>query len=49
LRTTTGDIVIPKTSIKARTRGEKSLMPEGLLDSLNEREQIELLKFLTSN
>jgi len=25
------------------------LMPEGLLESLGEREQIELLKFLTSN
>jgi len=24
-------------------------MPEGLLDALNEREQIELLKYLTSN
>ncbi|PYI88028.1 MAG: hypothetical protein DME26_04330 [Verrucomicrobia bacterium] len=49
LRTTTGESVIPKSEIKERTLGAKSLMPEGLLDSLNEREQIELLKFLTSN
>ena len=28
---------------------DKSLMPEGLLEGLAEREQIELLKFLTSH
>ena len=49
LRTTTGEIVVPKASIKSRATTEKSLMPEALLDSLPEREQIELLKFLTSN
>jgi putative heme-binding domain-containing protein len=49
LRTTTGDSVIPKANIKERSLGQKSLMPEGLLDSLSEREQIELLKFLTTN
>src|SRR5262249_13867930 len=49
LRTTAGDLVIAKSDIKERTLGAKSLMPEALLDSLNEREQIELLKFLTTN
>lgn len=49
LRTTTGDSVIPKASIKSKTTSEKSLMPEALIDSLTEREQIELLKFLITN
>lgn len=49
LRTTTGDSVIAKSEIKAKTTNERSLMPEGLLESLGEREQIELLKFLTTN
>jgi putative membrane-bound dehydrogenase-like protein len=49
LRTTTGETVIPKATIKSRATTEKSMMPEALLDSLPEREQIELLKFLTSN
>ena len=49
LRTTTGETVIPKATIKQRSTADKSLMPEGLLESLGEREQIELLKFLTTN
>jgi hypothetical protein len=49
LRTTTGETVIAKATIKQRSTAEKSLMPEGLLESLGEREQIELLKFLTTN
>jgi putative membrane-bound dehydrogenase-like protein len=49
LRTTTGEMVIPKTDIKNRATSEKSLMPEGLLEALSEREQLELLKYLTSN
>lgn len=49
LRTTTGDMVIAKASIKSRSTSEKSLMPEGLLEALSEREQIELLKFLSTN
>jgi putative heme-binding domain-containing protein len=49
LRTTTGDSVISKANIRQRATAEKSLMPEGLLDALSEREQIELLKFLTTN
>jgi putative membrane-bound dehydrogenase-like protein len=49
LRTITGEIVTAKADITQRQTSEKSLMPEGLLESLNDREQIELLKFLTSN
>ena len=49
LRTTAGETVVPKANLRRRATSEKSLMPEGLLDSLSEREQIELLKFLTTN
>jgi putative heme-binding domain-containing protein len=49
VRTTTGESVIPKANIAKRTLSQKSLMPEGLLDSLNDREQIELLKYLTTH
>jgi putative heme-binding domain-containing protein len=49
VRTTAGETVVPKKDIQSRATSEKSLMPEGLLDSLGEREKIELLKFLTSN
>ena len=49
LRTTLEQLAIPKADILQRTTSEMSLMPEGLLDSLSEREQIELLKYLTSN
>jgi len=49
LRTTTGETPVAKSDIARRVASEKSLMPEGLLESLNGREQLELLKFLTSN
>ncbi len=49
LRTTADTVVVAKADIQKRETTEKSLMPEGLLESLNEREQIELLKFLTEN
>jgi len=49
IRTPTGESIIPKTDIVKREKSVKSLMPEGLLDSLSEREQLELLKFLTSH
>jgi putative membrane-bound dehydrogenase-like protein len=49
LRTPTGPIVLPKAEIVSRVTSDKSLMPEGLLETLTDREQIELLKFLTSN
>jgi putative membrane-bound dehydrogenase-like protein len=49
IRTVTDQIVVAKDNIVKRTRSEKSLMPEGLLESLTDREQLELLKYLTSN
>jgi len=49
IRTTTDQVVVSKAEIAQRSPSEKSLMPEGLLESLNPREQIELLKFLTNN
>lgn len=49
LRTVTGEITIPKTDIAKRITSEKSMMPEGLLEALGDREQIELLKFLTGS
>jgi putative heme-binding domain-containing protein len=49
IRTTTGETVIPKSDITARATSENSLMPEGLLQPLSDREQLELLKFLISN
>jgi len=49
LRTTVGESVVAKADIQSRTKSQKSLMPEGLLEALPDREQIELLKFLTGN
>lgn len=49
LRTTTQEVVIPTGDILRRRTTDSSLMPEGLLESLNEREQVELLKFLTGS
>src|SRR5204863_4807396 len=49
IRTVSDQIVVAKDDILQRTKSEKSLMPEGLLETLTDREQLELLKFLTSN
>jgi len=49
IRTVTDQIVVAKDDIVQRRKSEKSLMPEGLLESLTDREQLELLKYLTSN
>ena len=49
LRTIAGESVVARADIAMRATSEKSLRPEGLLEALSEREQIELLKFLTSN
>jgi len=49
LRTTTEPVVVPKTDIVRRETSDRSLMPEGLLETLSDRERIELLKFLTEN
>jgi putative membrane-bound dehydrogenase-like protein len=49
VRTVTEEVVIAKADVTDRRTSEKSLMPEGLLEPLSDREQLELLKFLTSN
>ncbi|MBN8248322.1 MAG: HEAT repeat domain-containing protein, partial [Verrucomicrobia bacterium] len=49
LRTVTEQRVLPKASIARRERSDRSLMPDGLLESLSPREQLELLKYLTGN
>ncbi len=49
LRTATEQRTVAKADVAKRELSDKSMMPEGLLSTLNEREQIELLKFLTSN
>jgi putative heme-binding domain-containing protein len=48
IRTQTEKITVPKSKIAKRELSEKSMMPEGLLDSLQPREQLELLKYLTA-
>lgn len=49
LRTVAGETVVPKTDIAAKQTSPKSLMPEGLLESLTDRQQLELLKYLTTH
>ena len=49
IQTTTDQVVLAKSAVTLRSRSELSLMPEALFDSLNAREKLELLKFLTSN
>ena len=48
VRTATSTQTIAKNEIERIVVSEKSLMPEGLLKELNDREQIELLKYLMS-
>jgi putative heme-binding domain-containing protein len=47
VRTTSETINVPFDQIKSREISSQSLMPPGLLETLSERETIELLKFLT--
>jgi putative membrane-bound dehydrogenase-like protein len=49
IRTTATEEKIAKNQIARRQLSDKSLMPEGLLDTLNDREKIELLKYLTTH
>ncbi|HYD84380.1 MAG TPA: hypothetical protein VEA63_10010, partial [Opitutus sp.] len=49
VRTVTETINVPKDQVKSRQVLEQSLMPPGLLDSLSERQVIELLMFLTES
>jgi putative heme-binding domain-containing protein len=48
LRTHSNNVTMAKTEIEETRVSENSFMPEGLLKSLNDRERIELLKFLMS-
>jgi putative heme-binding domain-containing protein len=48
IRTQTDKVTVPKSKIAKRQLSDKSIMPEGLLDSLQPREQLELLKYLTA-
>jgi putative membrane-bound dehydrogenase-like protein len=48
VRTVTETVNVPKSEIKAREVTPQSMMPPGLLESLPEREALELLKFLTT-
>ena len=49
LRTTVEQMVVAKADIAKRETSDRSLMPEGLLESLKDRERLELLKYLTEN
>ena len=49
LRTTAGDSIIAKADLVQRTTSEKSLMPEGIVEALSDRERLELLKFLITH
>lgn len=49
IRTVTERAVVAKSDVAQRKTSGQSMMPEGLLNGLNDREQLELLKFLTSN
>jgi putative membrane-bound dehydrogenase-like protein len=46
IRTLTDSVTLAKSEIEESKVSENSFMPEGLLKNLNEREKIELLKFL---
>ncbi|MBL9200063.1 MAG: c-type cytochrome, partial [Opitutaceae bacterium] len=48
VRTMTETVTIPKADIRSREVTPQSLMPAGLLESLPEREALELLLFLTT-
>ncbi|MBI5768303.1 MAG: c-type cytochrome [Verrucomicrobia bacterium] len=48
IRTITETISVPKSDIKSREVTPQSMMPPGLLESLPEREAVELLNFLTT-
>lgn len=49
IRTTAEELVIAKTEVVRRETSLKSMMPEALLESLNDREKLELLKYLVTH
>ncbi len=48
LRTLTSSVTVPKADIEENELSTNSFMPEGLLKTLNDREKIELFKYLMS-
>ncbi|MDA7627842.1 c-type cytochrome [Verrucomicrobia bacterium] len=48
IKTLTDTVTVSKLAISDRQLSEHSMMPEGLLDGLNERQRIELIKYLTT-
>jgi putative heme-binding domain-containing protein len=48
IKSLSGTTSIPKSEIKDRKKMAQSLMPVGLLESMPERDALELLKFLTT-
>jgi putative heme-binding domain-containing protein len=48
LRTLTGEVTLARPDIKSFTKLPQSMMPPGLLDTLSETQQVELLKYLES-
>ena len=47
LRTITDEVTVARSDIKSVNRVSQSIMPSGLLETLNETEQVELLKYLS--
>ena len=48
IQTLTNLVSLPRTDIKKITRMAQSMMPPGLMDTLDETQQVELLKYLTT-
>ena len=48
IKTLTDTVTVSKLVISDRQLSEHSMMPEGLMDGLNERQRIELIKYLTT-
>jgi putative membrane-bound dehydrogenase-like protein len=48
IRTVAGSFTVPRTNIEKLASAKHSMMPAGLLDQLNDRQIVELLKYLLS-
>ena len=46
IQTQTGTITLPREEIVSRTQSNLSMMPEGLFDTLEERELVDLVAYL---
>jgi putative heme-binding domain-containing protein len=49
IQTALGEHILSKSDIAQQELSPNSLMPEGLLEALNDREKLELLKYLIQN